>query len=633
MVHNMENSRFTFLFHSGRLSVEADEDDLELFYEINDRIFLISVAYCSEHPDIAHPQPPVPSIIKPWCKDHGWTDLTEVDGILWAIPPATVMPVPLLPKGEKYCGFVLFPTICQHGWTCDFYFPDNKERFGASNHRFLCKSALEWGKKMVDSERVYTVSSEPREFADESIQLRPFYKLLDSAFEALSDRDSAEWLLAAYLLIYLSDRGEVSFWESVLSKTIGVKPRQLTRSLNKLVNLGIIRYQRWPNKNYPTSFSLGPAWLSVDGLTLSSDELKSILEGDVFKGEEGYHGSLSWGKRIPENSRKLTHESGALLQRHKSKKYPKIYSTWVDGKWTHLWQPSAEPKVEDVSNRMSFKDRFTIASVVHEPVSYVGYNLIPRQWPSQDESIIEWFCDVKASEGNHLTGNTGKTYKNKELALEKARELIDIRNKDWLRQNLSTNANECSLIQHLDSIVEHFYPTANDLDKRVLQTLIFLWKDQGRIGLWERFLAAGLDITTRQLLKRCRKLANAGLLRYRRDKPNTLNQYSIGPAWLHADSCLTKDQLRVLIKAEHFWTCRTSSREVNHDLGPKIMDLSWDDDDRYSFNSAVLMGCEYEMLRWEILHDGNALVRIRLEPTVHRWHSTWENMNWYHFSV
>lgn len=186
------------------------------------------------------------------------------------------------PLGEDYKGFLLLPALSEHGWRCDFSMPDGSFRQGSASHSFP-DNALVWAREMIDTGRVNSTQTQLRQFTDEPLVVRPFLSQLDSAFGQYFSQSGARrsWLLAAYLMLQFGNQGQTSFWDDFLAHTVRIKPRQLTKHLNELSKLGILRYFRPPNRNCPTSYYLGPAWLSVKGVSLTKAELEAIEDGEM----------------------------------------------------------------------------------------------------------------------------------------------------------------------------------------------------------------------------------------------------------------------------------------------------------------------------------------------------------------
>lgn len=613
------------------LVLETSETiEQELVDEILRRTKCITLAY-SENPDLDPPQPPSAGILMSWCQEQGWTDLQQREGIFWAFPPGAVMPVPILPTAEKYCGFLLSPVIYEHGWKCDFIYPNGRHRRGGVSHQFQ-SHALAWGKRMVDTGAVNALASSSRQFADQPVKLRPQFSMLDSAFkDHFPDRDSPAWLLAAYLLLHLSDQGQVNFWEHFLAPTINFKPRTLTHCLKDLDALGIVRYRRWPNRNCPSSFYLGPAWLSVDGLNLNSEELEAIEDGEMFRTEKGYLWGLPAGERGGKNSRTLQHEGHALVRIPKIPGFSWWSSTWADGVWTHRRKADDNAEAVEVTRppKLSREEFMALASVKQEPEYYQSYCL--RAEPNTRKGSLVWACNVELPGGKRLKGYYDDPHLiSKESALDRAKVLIDLGDPSWLPRSLDEQSDNPSvLLQHLNAILERYVPNATEVQAKLLKMLIVLFQRQGRVQAWEKFLAAGLGLTTRQLLNRCRELTQLGVLRYGRYQPNSLTWFSLGPAWLSAESTLNAEELAAIVRGELYCSYK-SLQEKEQGEG---LDLPCAAEINQSFWCDTFIRDSSEPARWKLVHEDDALVRALVQSNQTRWYSTWRDGQWSHREI
>jgi len=191
------------------------------------------------------------------------------------------------PRGEDYKGFLLLPTICKHGWRCDISYPNGTLRQAGVFHNFPEK-ALSWGKEIIDTGNVYSTPVGQRLFADEPTVVRPFLSFFDLIFSHhFPSGDRTYWLLAAYLLLHFGEQGRIDFWDDSLVKKLKLGPRQFMNRRKSLARAGIIRWVSWSNQNCPTTYYIGPAWLSVQGVTLTSVELRALEDGETGMGR-GY---------------------------------------------------------------------------------------------------------------------------------------------------------------------------------------------------------------------------------------------------------------------------------------------------------------------------------------------------------
>lgn len=557
------------------------------------------------------------------------SQLISASMVLEATKKISMQVLSVPPRGEEYKGFLLLPTICAYGWRCDFSFPDGTLRKGGVSHHFPSQ-ALTWGKGMVDTEQVYLSQVGSRQFADEPLVTRPFLMLAESIFgSVLANGDKSHWLLANYLLLHFGDKGKVDFWDDFLAPTVHLGPRQLTKRLKDLVRLGIIRYRRWSNRNCPTSYYLGPAWLSVEGVTLTSDDLSAIESGEMHDVENGYFWGIPLNDRGSRAETILRQEGDALVRIPNEPNEPIWYSTWKQGEWTHRRKASVEAELEPpLKKRLSWADlKAVTVSHAGEEELYKGYILQPR--PCCKGGSLCWNCDVKLPDGKWLYGD--EDYSCIEDALAWAKKMVNLTEDGWREQANGQQSNDALvyLLQHLDLMLNQYLPKSTDAHKLLLKYLILKFENKGTAKFWEYFLAPTLALSRQQLLRHCRELVKVGLLRYYRHNRAYMMKFYLGPAWLNAEAVtLRVEELEQIARGETAASYRPWWTGTERYPGEKY---GWpcSNDSKQTFwqPSGTRTG------GWAFSHQGNALVRVPTKPNYPTWYSTWQDSAWTHKSV
>lgn len=556
------------------------------------------------------------------------TQLLDINVVLEATTLVKMETPSNSPKAEDYQGFLLLPTLCKHGWRCDFSLPDDSFRSGSVIHNFP-NHALAWGKQMVDTGRVLK-KTQPRQFTDEPLKVRPFLSLLDSASgHHFPKSDRTHWLLAAYLLLHFGDTGTVSFWDEFLAATVCFKPRQLTKKLNELVRLGIIRYSRPPNRNCPTSYYIGPAWLSQE-VTLTSVELEALEDGEVDCVEGAYLWQIPFCERFSQQERTLRHEGNAIVRVPVQADEPMWYCTWAAGEWTSRRKASLNADLESpIKKRITRTELITAFKQSRTTEIYKGHLL--STIPIRINNELCWYCDIELASGKRLIG-ARKSFSSVEDALLWAKAMIDLADRHLLveEQVLAPPSDTATvhLLPYADVMLHKHLAKATNKHKLLLKFLIREFENQGNAHFWDYFLARAFTVTSQKFLNLCKELVKAGLIRYSRYDSAYMTSFYLGPAWLSQDGVALKaEELSALALGEQaasyrpWWTTEESYPGEKYGFPCQQKD--------HRNNHYFYQGSETRA-RWKFRHQDNALVRVAINPNHPTWYSTWHNGIWTH---
>ncbi|MCL6754303.1 hypothetical protein KBT16_26325, partial [Nostoc sp. CCCryo 231-06] len=199
--------------------------------------------------------------------------------------------------------------------------------------------------------------------------------------------------------------------------------RQLTRYLNELSKLGILRYHRPPNRECPTSYYLGPAWLSVKEVPLTEMELEAIEDGEMHL-EEGYLWGIPFGERKSRNERTLQQQKDEIVRVPKQPGEPIWHSAWRNGEWLHQRKADLNSDLEPLlKKRITSTELQTALSLVaaRKGETYNGHLLTP--WLCEKDNKLTWCCDVNLAGGKRFRG--GKSFDSIDAALNWTKRRID----------------------------------------------------------------------------------------------------------------------------------------------------------------------------------------------------------------
>ncbi len=537
------------------------------------------------------------------------------------------------PKGEDYKGFLLLPALSEHGWRCDFSMPDGSFRQGSNRHSFP-EQALAWGREVIDTGRVNIRDNQQRSFADEPLVVRPFLSLLNSTFEQyFSNQDRRTLLLAAYLMLQFGNQGQTSFWDDFLAQTIQIKPRQLTRYLNELSKLGILRYYKPPNRKCPTSYYLGPAWLSVKEVSLTEMELEAIEDGEMHL-EDGYLWGIPFGERKSQNERTLQQINDVIVRVPEELGEPIWHSIWKNGEWTHQRKADENSELEPpLEKRIAKAELHTALSLVaaRRGETYVGHLLNP--WLCEKDNKLIWCCDIHLASGKRFHGS-GKSFDSIDEAVNWAKRVIDEADSSLNNEEQglvgSSNAALSYLMPSADSMLEKYLPSAAHSHSLVLKYLLKQFQNQGTDTFWDYFVARRFALTSQKFLNICRDLAKSGLIRYSRRSSAHMVEFCLGPAWLSLEGVVLQEQeLQAIVRGEQVanycpWRKSNESYPGENYGFPCIEQTERN------------IGYFYQRLgmsaKWILRQEGNILVRIPLNSYYPTWYSTWQDGFWIHKS-
>ncbi len=560
------------------------------------------------------------------------SQLIATTTVLKAIAQISLELVDQAPLGENYKGFLLLPALSEHGWRCDFSMPDGSFRQGSAGHSFP-EYALTWGREAIDTGRVNVRDNQQRSFADEPLVIRPFLSLLNSAFgQYFSVRDHRVSLLATYLMLQLGNQGQTSFWDDFLAYTVRLQPRQLTKHLNELSELGILRYFRPPNRNCPTSYYLGPAWLSVQEVSLKEAELEAIEHGEMHR-EDGYLWGIPFGERSGQSERILQQEKDAIIRVPKEPGEPFWRSTWRNGEWTHQRKANENSELEPPSEkRITRAELQTAFRQVRRVETYMGHLL--SSMPCVKNNKLAWCCDIDLENGKRFHGSSSKSFDSVDEALNWGKRIIDKADSPFNNegQELAQPSNVASsyLMSSAEVMLQKYLPKATDSHSLVLKHLLKQFQKQGTDELWDYFLARGFALTSRSFLSICRDLAKSGLIRYSRYSAAHMMDFYLGPAWLSLEGvALHQQELQAIVRGEQVASYHPWRKSNESYPGEK-----------YGFpcieQSERNIGYFYQGLgmsaKWTLHQQGNTLVRVPVNPHYLTWYSTWQDGFWTHKS-
>lgn len=536
------------------------------------------------------------------------------------------------PLGESYKDFLIIPEKYSHGWRCNFSLPDGSYRKGSVSHPFP-SHALTWGKEMIDTVRVYQRNGAPRQFIDEPLVIRDWFTIVDFVISCHCKMSSkSQLLLARYLLLHFGNSGKVDFWDRFLAPTVQLGPRQLTSQLKDLSRQGIIRYIRWPNRACPTSYYLGPAWLSVKGVTLSADEVEAIEDGEMYDTDTGYLWSIPFGKQLCEGARTLQHEGDAIVRVPSEPKEPIWYSTWKEGEWTHSKKLSPDGPLEPVAKKVQYLPPEEPVETKDIDEYYKGCLLKLRY---SDLGKGSWVCNISLPDDSCLTSYSSYSHVND--ALNWAKEIVDISTDAliYIKQADEQQSQESlpHLFKHVDFMLEQYFPRARTKPKLLLQFLTLRFGCKGTIEPWERLLAPALGLTARQLLHQSRELVKVGLIRYSRlDRCYGMYKmhFYLGPAWLNAkEITLSLEELEAISEGEWWASYRPWWKGEEQYPGEKY---GWPDFQNNQDSYLDLWREPGKLQNCNLKREGNALVRIPKNFNYPLWYSTWDDGDWAHSS-
>lgn len=560
------------------------------------------------------------------------TQLIATTTVLKAIAQVSLELVDKTPLGEDYKEFLLLPALSEHGWRCDFSMPDGSFRQGSAGHSFP-EYALTWGREAIDTGRVNVRDNQQRSFADEPLVVRPFLSLLDSAFgQYFSSRERRVSLLAAYLMLQFGNQGQTSFWDDFLAYTVRLQPRQLSKYLNELSELGILRYFRPPNRNCPTSYYLGPAWLSVQEVSLTETELEAIEDGEMNR-EDGYLWGIPFGERSGQSGRILQQEKNAIIRVPKEPGEPFWRSTWRKGEWTHQRKADENSELEPPpEKRITRAELQTAFRQVRRIETYNGHLL--STMPCVKNNKLAWCCDIDLAIGKRFHGSSSKSFDSVDEALNWAKRIIDEADSpfDNERQGLEqpSNSAQSFLMSSAEVMLQKYLPTATDSHTLVLKYLLKQFQDQGTDEFWDYFVARSFALTNRKFLSICRDLAKSGLIRYSRYTAAHMMDFYLGPAWLSLERVtLHEQELQAIVRGEQVASYCPWRKSNESYPGEK-----------YGFPCMVQsernVGYFHEGFgmsdRWILSQEGNVLVRVPINPHYPIWYSTWQDNLWTHKS-
>ena len=246
----------------------------------------------------------------------------------------------------------------QLGWTCHIDLA-NGQRLHSDNTKSFdsIEAAQNWAKSMIN---LAACPLEPagqaieQQLETNSSQIMPYADaMLDKYLPKATARHR---LLLKYLVSQFGNHGANKFWDYFLSRAFAVTSSKFLSLCRDLVKAGLIRYWRF-NSAYFMEFYLGPAWLSLEEVTLSPESLAALALGEQIatyrpwcQQDESYPGQkngfpcadkternidLFWqGQGMPANW-KFAHDGIALVRIPLRSRYPIWHSTWHSGKWTH----------------------------------------------------------------------------------------------------------------------------------------------------------------------------------------------------------------------------------------------------------------------------------------------------------
>jgi hypothetical protein len=536
------------------------------------------------------------------------------------------------PLGEDYKGFLLLPALSEHGWRCDFSMPDGSFRQGSAGHSFP-EYALTWGREVIDTGRVNVKDNQQRSFTDEALIVRPFQSLLDSAFrQYFSSRERRVSLLADFLMLQFGNQGQTSFWDDVLAYTVRLQPRQLTKHLNELSHLGILRYFRPPNRNCPTSYYLGPAWLSVQEVSLTETELEAIEDGEMNR-EDGYLWGIPFGERSSQGARILQQEGNAIVRVPNEPGEPFWRSTWSAGEWTHQRKANENSELEPPSEkRITRAELQTAFRQLRRVETYMGHLL--SSMPCVKNNKLAWYCDIDLENGLRFHGSSSKSFDSVDEALNWGKRIIDKADSPFNNEGQGlaqpSNSTQSFLMSSVEVMLQKYLPKATDSHSLVLKHLLKQFQNQGTDELWDYFLARGFALTSRSFLSICRDLAKSGLIRYSRYSAAHMMDFYLGPAWLSLEGvALHEQELQAIVRGEqvasyHPWR-KSNESYPGEKYGFPCMERS--ERNIGYFHEGFGMPA-----KWIFRQEGNTLMRVPLNPHYPIWYSTWQDGFWTHRS-
>ena len=141
-----------------------------------------------------------------------------------------------------------------------------------------------------------------------------------------------------------------------------------------------------------------------------------------------------------------------------------------------------------------------------EKFKYKGFELVLK--PNYVGHSTHWYISTNLK--GKLELNTW-VYREKKEAIASAKNLIDMGDKDFLARQISQSQKN-QVVQQACQIVQE-EASKNTLILQKLITILIVNSKKGKIPVWENILAQGLDLTTRALLNRNKKLLELGLLK------------------------------------------------------------------------------------------------------------------------
>ncbi len=259
---------------------------------------------------------------------------------------------------EEYKGCSLevrYIRFWKDGWMCVLCLPDGTWLQRLESHTSL-EDVLQWGKKLIDiSDNALDQIKQADELTLEKIQPHLYGCVAVMVKKYFPKTKHDHTLLLKYLILQINSKGTIEFWEQLLAPALELTTRQLLNRCKDLVKAGLIRYSR-KGGNSVIGCYLGPAWLNLEGVTLTSEELGAIAKGEEVASYqpwgneiEQYPGEKCGWPNMEENHMfsvilqekgmkvrwVLRHEGNALVRVPTKQNNPKWYSTWSDGLWTH----------------------------------------------------------------------------------------------------------------------------------------------------------------------------------------------------------------------------------------------------------------------------------------------------------
>lgn len=267
-----------------------------------------------------------------------------------------------LRKTDIYKGHLLSPMPCvkdnKLAWSCDIDLVNGKRFHGSNSKSFdSVEAALNWAKTIIDEADgplfLEGQALEQHLDAAQSYLMSSASAMLRKYLPQANDRHS---LLLKYLIRQFQNQGTDTFWEYFVARGFALTSRKFLSICRDLAKSGLIRYSRY-TAAHMMEFYLGPAWLSLEGVVLTQQELQAIAKGEQVasyhpwsKSAESYPGEKYGFPCLERTERNigyfhqglgmsakciLRQEGNVLVRVPVNPNYPTWYSTWQDGFWTH----------------------------------------------------------------------------------------------------------------------------------------------------------------------------------------------------------------------------------------------------------------------------------------------------------